>query len=97
DKKVAGVSGGLGAYLGVDPLLIRIGFVVTALTSGLGLIAYLAMLILVPADALVVIGDEVEDRRGEAAELLEQPAPRLGVPLDLRVLLVGQRGRPAED
>jgi len=53
DKKLGGVSGGLGAYLGVDPLLIRIGFVVTALTSGLGLIAYLAMLILVPADDAV--------------------------------------------
>src|SRR5215212_8206088 len=53
DKKLGGVSCGLGAYLGVDPLLIRIGFVVTALTSGLGLIAYLAMLILVPADDAV--------------------------------------------
>jgi len=53
DKQLGGVSGGLGAYLGVDPLLIRIGFVVTALTSGLGLLAYLAMLILVPADDAV--------------------------------------------
>ena len=53
DKKLAGVSGGLGAYLGVDPLLIRIGFVVTALTSGIGLLAYVAMLILVPADDAV--------------------------------------------
>ena len=53
DKKLGGVSGGLGAYLGVDPLLIRIGFVVTALTSGIGLLAYLAMLILVPADDAV--------------------------------------------
>src|SRR5215212_6375234 len=44
DKQIGGVSGGLGAYLGVDPLLIRIGFVVTALTSGIGLLAYVAML-----------------------------------------------------
>ena len=51
DKKISGVSGGLGAYLGVDPLLIRIGFVVTTLTSGLGLIAYVAMMALVPSDA----------------------------------------------
>jgi len=53
DKKLGGVSGGLAAYLGVDPLLIRIGFVVTALTSGIGLLAYVAMLILVPADDAV--------------------------------------------
>ena len=50
DRKISGVSGGLGAYLGVDPLLIRIGFVVTALTSGVGLIAYLAMMALVPSE-----------------------------------------------
>jgi phage shock protein C len=50
DRKISGVSGGLATYLGVDPLLIRIGFVVTALTSGVGLIAYLAMMVLVPSD-----------------------------------------------
>jgi phage shock protein PspC (stress-responsive transcriptional regulator) len=50
DRKISGVSGGLASYLGVDPLLIRIGFVVTAITSGVGLIAYLAMMMLVPSD-----------------------------------------------
>ena len=43
DRKVAGVSGGLGAYLGIDPLLVRIGFVVT-------LLAYVAMMFLVPSE-----------------------------------------------
>ena len=28
DKKLGGVSGGLGAYFGIDPVLVRIGFVV---------------------------------------------------------------------
>jgi len=53
DRKISGVSGGLASYLGVDPLLIRIGFVVTALTSGVGLIAYIAMMALVPSDDAV--------------------------------------------
>jgi len=53
DRKISGVSGGLAAYLGIDPLLVRIGFVVTALTSGVGLIAYLAMMMLVPSDDAV--------------------------------------------
>ena len=48
DKKVAGVSGGLGSYFGIDPLLVRIGFVVTTLTTGIGLLAYVAMAVLVP-------------------------------------------------
>ena len=50
DRKISGVSGGLGAYLGVDPVLIRVGFVVTTLASGIGLLAYLALLAIVPAD-----------------------------------------------
>ena len=50
DRKISGVSGGLASYLGVDPLLIRIGFVATALTTGLGFVAYIAMWALVPSE-----------------------------------------------
>jgi phage shock protein PspC (stress-responsive transcriptional regulator) len=50
DRVIGGVAGGIGDYFNVDPLLIRIGFVVTTLFSGAGLLAYLAMLALVPAD-----------------------------------------------
>jgi phage shock protein C len=50
DKKLGGVAGGLAAHLGVDPLLVRIGFVVTTLCGGAGLLAYLAMLAFVPAE-----------------------------------------------
>jgi phage shock protein C len=50
DRKISGVSGGLGAYLGIDPVLVRVGFVVTTLASGIGLLAYLALLAIVPAD-----------------------------------------------
>ena len=53
DRRISGVSGGLAGYLGIDPLLVRIGFVVTALTSGVGFVAYVAMLALVPSDDAV--------------------------------------------
>ena len=50
DRKISGVSGGLATYLGIDPVLVRVGFVVTTLASGVGLLAYLALLALVPRD-----------------------------------------------
>jgi phage shock protein C len=50
DRKLGGVSGGLGAYFGVDPLLFRIGFAVATLASGVGALAYLALLAFVPKD-----------------------------------------------
>jgi phage shock protein C len=50
DRKIGGVAGGLAAYFAVDPLLVRLGFAVSVLFSGAGLLAYLAMLALVPTD-----------------------------------------------
>jgi phage shock protein C len=53
DKQLGGVAGGLASYFDVDPTLVRIGFGVTTLISGVGLLAYVAMLILVPSEDAV--------------------------------------------
>ncbi|MDL2341657.1 MAG: PspC domain-containing protein [Patescibacteria group bacterium] len=45
---VAGVAAGLAAYFGVDVLLIRIIFVIGALTGGWGILIYIAIWLLVP-------------------------------------------------
>jgi phage shock protein PspC (stress-responsive transcriptional regulator) len=50
DQMIGGVAGGLGRHFGVDPVLFRAGFVVAALMSGAGAIAYLALLVLLPRD-----------------------------------------------
>ena len=50
DRLIAGVCGGIGRYFGVDPTLVRIGFVALALLGGTGLIVYAAALLLVPVD-----------------------------------------------
>ncbi|MEK7282140.1 MAG: PspC domain-containing protein [Chloroflexota bacterium] len=47
-KVIAGVAGGLAEYFDVDPLLIRLAFIVLAFANGIGLIAYLALWILAP-------------------------------------------------
>src|SRR3954464_14375997 len=50
DRVLGGVSGGLGRYFDIDPIIFRIGFVVLTLAGGAGLIAYVAAWLLVPAD-----------------------------------------------
>jgi phage shock protein C len=51
DKYVGGVAGGLGTHFGVDPTLVRVGFIVTTLiTGGAGILAYFAMLAVVPRE-----------------------------------------------
>jgi signal transduction histidine kinase/phage shock protein PspC (stress-responsive transcriptional regulator) len=45
---VAGVAGGLGERLGIDPVLVRIGFVILSLNAGAGVLAYLVLWAFVP-------------------------------------------------
>lgn len=45
---IAGVASGLAAYFGIDPLIIRIGFLVLALINGLGIILYLILWVAIP-------------------------------------------------
>ncbi len=47
-KIIAGVCTGLGAYTGTDPVVWRIGFVVLALTTGIGLIGYIVAWLVMP-------------------------------------------------
>ena len=49
-RVIAGVCGGLGRYLGIDPLLLRIAFIVLALANGLGVIAYVICWVAIPEE-----------------------------------------------
>ena len=49
NRVIGGVCGGIAEYLAVDPTLVRVVFVVAAfLTAGLGILAYIVLLILMP-------------------------------------------------
>lgn len=49
DRVVAGVCGGLGAWLGVDPPLLRLVFAWGSALGGAGLLAYAALAVALPA------------------------------------------------
>ncbi len=51
DHVVAGVCSGLGAYLGIDPVLLRIAFVVLAIGGGSGVLLYILGWVLIPEAA----------------------------------------------
>lgn len=52
DRKIAGVLGGIAAYLGLDPSLIRIAYVIaTVLTAFVPLmLLYIVMMFIVPRE-----------------------------------------------
>jgi phage shock protein PspC (stress-responsive transcriptional regulator) len=50
DRKIAGVAGGLGRHLNIDPTILRVLFVVLVFFGGAGLLLYGAAWLLVPED-----------------------------------------------
>lgn len=49
DKKIAGVCGGLAEYFNIDPVIVRIGFVILLLPGGFpGLLPYIILWLIVP-------------------------------------------------
>ncbi|MDY7088249.1 MAG: PspC domain-containing protein [Actinomycetota bacterium] len=53
DRLAAGVCSGVGRYFGVDPVLVRVGFVLLAvITAGAALLAYPIMWFLMPEDSV---------------------------------------------
>lgn len=47
---IAGVCGGLGDYFNIDPVLVRLVFVLLTIGNGVGVAIYIIMMIIVPKD-----------------------------------------------
>ena len=50
DKKIAGVCGGLGEYFNIDPIWVRVLFIVFFLLGGAALLVYIIMWLLIPLE-----------------------------------------------
>lgn len=50
DKVIGGVCGGLGDYLKIDPVLIRVAWAVLFFAGGMGLLAYILAWIIIPEE-----------------------------------------------
>lgn len=68
DRVVAGVAAGVARHLGIEPLRVRLAFVVLAFAAGFGVIVYLLLWLLAPV--------EVADAADEADAATRRPLPR---------------------
>ena len=48
NKMVAGVCGGIAEYFGIDPTLVRLGWVLFCALGGSGILAYIIAAIVIP-------------------------------------------------
>ena len=61
NKVIGGVCGGLGEYFEVDPVIVRVLFVLLAIPGGGGVLVYLVLFFLMPSRA--ALGTPAEDLR----------------------------------
>jgi len=71
NRIIAGVCGGLGEYLSIDPTFVRIFFVLLGFTNGIGVLVYLLMWIIVPPEDARNVSLRESARTG-ADEIAEQ-------------------------
>lgn len=85
---LGGVAAGFGRYLDVDPVLARLAFVVLAFANGLGILLYLACLVLLPKDGapapaspepspLDGLRQTAEEAAQAVSHVADDPSPRL--------------------
>ncbi len=73
ERMIFGVAGGLGEYFDVDTVLVRVVFALLVLSTGVGLLAYIVLAIVVPSQASVaaqpgdVVRENVERMPGEVS------------------------------
>lgn len=48
NKKIGGVCGGVGEYFGIDPVIVRILWIISVFLDGIGLLAYFIAWIAIP-------------------------------------------------
>jgi phage shock protein PspC (stress-responsive transcriptional regulator) len=67
DRKVAGVAGGLARHLDIDPIILRVAFVVLVFFGGSGLLLYGACWLLLPEDGAERAPLGLDDRNRSVA------------------------------
>ena len=48
NRKICGVCGGIAEYFGIDPTLVRLGFIACSVLVGSGLLLYIAAALIMP-------------------------------------------------
>ncbi|MCJ7735225.1 MAG: PspC domain-containing protein [Anaerolineales bacterium] len=95
NRMIGGVCGGLGTYLTIDPIFIRLLFVLLLFGSDFGFILYLLLWILIPEEGKTYglkensFGDKVKSMGNDIQQAVTQPHPQSGLILGIGLIVVG--------
>ncbi len=74
---LGGVAAGFGRYLDVDPVLVRLAFVLLAFVNGLGILFYLACWLLMPRAEAIAAATAAGPTTGTGFETLREAGTQL--------------------
>lgn len=78
NRMVAGVCGGLGEYLSVDPVFIRLFFVLLTLGQGAGVLIYLILWFVLPSAEVAGAGETISEHAQQGAAEFADRAREMG-------------------
>ena len=89
DSVIAGVCGGLAAYLTLDVIFIRLAFLILGLASGIGLPIYLILWMIMPREGGTSIDSEIiQENLSEMGETASNSFKRFKQPGNSGMLLI---------
>jgi phage shock protein C len=101
DSMVGGVCGGLGQYLGIDPVLIRLFLVLLTIGGGSGVLLYLVLWIVIPLEGeegatTITLSTGTDEMAARAQQLgselgtaVRSPHPQAALLIGVSLLVVG--------
>jgi phage shock protein PspC (stress-responsive transcriptional regulator) len=95
DRMVGGVCGGLGTFLNIDPIFVRLLFVLLLFGSEFGFILYLLLWIIIPEEGKAYgfkddsLGEKVKSMGEDIQQAVTQPHPQAGIIMGLGLIVIG--------
>jgi phage shock protein PspC (stress-responsive transcriptional regulator) len=89
DKIIAGVAGGIASYLAIDPIWVRVAFLILLFASGIGFPIYLILWIVMPLDdGSDESEDAIQKNISDIGETISSSVNRLGRPGTIGIILI---------
>ncbi len=95
DRMVGGVCGGLGTFLNIDSVFIRLLFILLLFGSDFGFILYLVLWIVIPEEGKAYgfkdesVSEKVKSMGNDIQQAVTQPHPQAGLILGVGLIGVG--------